>query len=437
VRHGASESRLTAAPNDLEAAGAALADSRDPLASYADEFHHPRDAAGRRLVYLCGHSLGLQSRSTEAHVKQELTDWQRLGVLGHHAAGRPWIGYHEQAAAALADLVGAGETEVVAMNSLTVNLHLMMVSFFRPQGVRNCVLIEKSAFPSDRYAVVSQLEFHGLNAAQHLIEVAPRPGEHVLRTEDLVACLEREGPRLALVLLPGVQYLTGQLFELAPLIAAARAAGAGVGLDLAHAVGNVPLRTHDWNADFAVWCSYKYLNAGPGAIGGCFVHERHAKHGNLPRFAGWWGHHKLRRFEMEPDFSPIEGAEGWQISNPPVLSAAPLLASLELFRRAELGKLRGKSIALTGYLQRLIENRLPGAVEIITPAGPEQRGCQLSLRLRSPALPAKRCQERLLAAGVIGDWREPDTLRLAPIPLYNSFQDVFAAVDALARAVVP
>ena len=418
-------------------AEAALLDARDPLAAFAGEFHHPQRADGRPLIYLCGHSLGLQPKTAAAYVAEELAEWRRLGVLGHTQGVRPWIGYHERAAEALAALVGAGETEVVAMNSLTVNLHLMMVSFFRPRGERTRVLIEKSAFPSDRYAVASQLEFHGLDASQHLIEVAPRPGEHALRTEDLIACLEREGPRLALVLLPGVQYLTGQLFELAPLVAAARATGASVGIDLAHAVGNVPLRLHDWNTDFAVWCNYKYLNAGPGAVGGCFVHERHAKRNDLPRFAGWWGHDKQRRFDMRPEFSPIAGAEGWQISNPPILSSAPLLASLEQFQRAGIARLREKSIALSAYLERLIDARLPGAVEIITPRDPAARGCQLSLRLSLSSQRAKQSFERLTAAGVVGDWREPDTLRVAPIPLYNSFRDVFDAVDALARAVLP
>ena len=320
------------------------------------------------------------------------------------------------------------------MNSLTINLHLMMVSFFRPAGRRNCVLIEKSAFPSDRYAVLSQLELHGLDT-RHLIEVAPRPGEHTLRSEDIHEILEREGPRLALVLWPGVQYLSGQLFDLGAITAAARAAGAAVGLDLAHAIGNVPLELHDWNADFAVWCSYKYLNAGPGAIGGCFVHERHAQRPDLPRPAGWWGHDKARRFEMGPDFHPIAGAEGWQVSNPPVLSAAPLLASLELFGRAGLARLREKSVQLTAFMQRSIQNRLGAAVEIITPLDAARRGSQLSVRLALPSEAARRCHQRLTAAGVIGDWREPDTLRFAPIALYNSFRDVDTAVDALAAAV--
>jgi kynureninase len=419
----------------LNAAGAHQQDAHDPLAAFAAEFHHPHDESGRRLVYLCGHSLGLQSKSTAEYVAQELIDWQRLAVLGHHTAERPWISYHERATAALAALVGAGETEVVAMNSLTVNLHLMMVSFFRPGGYRNRVLIEKSAFPSDRYAIVSQLEFHGLNAAEHLIEVAPREGERCLRTEDLIACLEREGPRLALVLLPGVQYLTGQALDLAPLIAAGRDSGANVGIDLAHAVGNIPLHLHDWNADFAVWCSYKYLNAGPGAVGGCFVHERHGERSDLPRFAGWWGHPEATRFEMGPQFTPMVGAQGWQISNPPILSTAPLLASLDVFQRAGMARLREKSIALTGFLQSLTENLLPRAVQIVTPGAASERGCQLSLRLVLPGPQARRCHERLIAAGVIGDWREPDILRFAPAPLYNSYHDVLLAVEALARAV--
>ena len=424
---------LTALP-ELDAASASELDARDPLASFAAEFHHPQVAAGRKAVYLCGHSLGLQPRAAASYVSEELAEWQRLGVRGHHEGTRPWVGYHEHAAAGLAALAGASELEVVAMNSLTVNLHLMMVSFFRPEGRRNCVLIEKSAFPSDRYAVVSQLEYHGLGP-RHLIEVEPRAGEHALRTEDVLDVLAREGPRLALVLWPGVQYLTGQLFDLGAITAGALAAGAVVGLDLAHAIGNVPLRLHDWNADFAVWCSYKYLNAGPGAIGGCFVHERHARESGLPRFAGWWGHDKARRFEMAPHFRPISGAEGWQVSNPPVLSAAPLLASLELFERAGLVRLREKSVQLTGFMQRSIQNRLGSTVEIITPLDATQRGSQLSLRLALPSSAAKRCHERLTAAGVIGDWREPDTLRFAPIALYNSYRDVVEAVDALTRAV--
>jgi kynureninase len=412
-------------------------DTRDPLAPFAAEFHHPFDADGRKMVYLAGHSLGLQAKGAQAYVEEELADWRRLGVQGHHAARRPWISYHERLAAPLGTLVGAGETEVVAMNSLTVNLHLMMVTFFKPTGERKRILIEKSAFPSDRYAVVSQLAFHGLSAALHLIEVEPRPGERTIRTADLLARIEQEGAELALVLLPGVQYLTGQRLDLEPAIAAAHRAGAMVGLDLAHAVGNMSLELHDWNADFAVWCSYKYLNGGPGAVGGCFVHERYAERADLPRFAGWWGQAKATRFDMRPDFEPIAGAEGWQVSNPPILSTAPLLASLDVFMRADLRRLRAKSIALTGFLQELVAALLPGLVEIVTPSAPADRGCQLSLALVQSTRDIRRCRERLTAAGVIGDWREPDILRLAPTPLYNSYTDVFTAVDALTRALCP
>ena len=419
------------------AADALQRDAADQLAGFAAEFHHPCDAVGRKLVYLCGHSLGLQPRTAADYVRQELADWQTMAVRGHDAAARPWISYHERAAAPLAALSGALQSEVVAMNSLTVNLHLMMVSFFRPGGARNCILIEKSAFPSDRYAMVSQLNFHGLNAAQHLIEVEPRAGERCLRTEELLEHIGREGPRLALVLLPGVQYLTGQSLDLAPLIATARRAGAAVGLDLAHAIGNTPLELHDWNADFAVWCSYKYLNAGPGAIGGCFVHQRHALSFDLPRFAGWWGNDKSTRFRMQPQFQPMAGAEGWQLSNPPVLAFAPLLASLEIFGRAQFGRLREKSVALSAYLGRLVREVLPPGIEIITPQAPQSSGSQLSLRLDPAAFDVKRCHEQLAAAGVIGDWREPDILRLAPVPLYNSYHDVFTAVEALRVALRP
>ena len=417
------------------AAGAPPEDLNDPLARFAECFHHPRDRTGRRLIYLCGHSLGLQPKTAAQYVEQELDDWRRLGVLGHHEAARPWIRYHERAAAPLASLVGAQESEVVAMNSLTVNLHLMLVSFFRPDGVRNRILIEKSAFPSDRYAVVSQLALHGLTAAEHLIEIEPRDGERNLRTADLIDRIGEQGAALALVLLPSVQYLTGQCLDLAPVIAAARRAGAAVGLDLAHGIGNTPASLHDWNADFAVWCSYKYLNAGPGAIGGCFVHERHARGIGRPRLAGWWGHDAAKRFEMGPQFEPIAGAQGWQLSNPPVLSAAPLLASLEIFAQAGMGRLREKSVALTGLLQRLLETRLAGQIDIMTPGADPARGCQLSVRIARPPAAAKRCHALLTEAGVIADWREPDVLRLAPVPLYNSFGDVRAAVDALSDAV--
>ena len=404
-------------------------DESDPLAAFAARFHHPVDEHGRRLIYLCGHSLGLQPKDAGTYVEEELAAWRHLGVSGHWHGRRPWIGYHEHAAAPLAALAGAAPAEVVAMNSLTVNLHLMMVSFFRPTGDRDRVLIESSAFPSDRYAVASQLQFHGRDPRTHLLEVGP-PGR-CLRTEDLLGRIEQEGSRLALLLLPPVQYLTGQCLDIEPVIAAGRRAGALVGLDLAHAIGNTPLRLHDWNVDFAVWCSYKYLNAGPGAVGGCFVHERHARRFDLPRFAGWWGTDKQARFSMQQEFQPIPGAEGWQISNPPVLSTAPLLASLDLFAQARLPRLRDKSVALTGFLARSLEARLGERIEIITPSDPAARGCQLSVRLPGGA---RTAHDRLAAAGVIVDLREPDTLRLAPTPLYNSFADCQAAAAAFAAA---
>jgi kynureninase len=383
----------------------------------------------------------LQPKSASAYLEEELAAWRTLGVLGHERGRRPWIDYHEHAAAPLADLVGAAADEVVAMNSLTVNLHLMMVSFFAPAHGRDCVMIEKSAFPSDRYAVSSQLEFHGLRRRTHLLEIEP-PGAGGASGAAWIEAIEREQARLALVLLPGVQYLTGERFDLQPLIAAARRAGAVVGVDLAHAIGNTPLHLHDWGADFAVWCSYKYLNAGPGAVGGCFVHARHARRFDLPRFAGWWGHDKHTRFRMPEDFSPIAGAEGWQISNPPILSSAPLLASLELFARARFERLREKSVALTGLLERALRTLAADRVEFITPEDPALRGCQLSVRLRaapreSAAPGARRVHERLLESGVVADWREPDVLRLAPVPLYNSYTDVFTAAAALAEILAP
>lgn len=419
---------------------ASLADARqrdaaDSLAGLAEEFHHPRRSDGSRYIYLCGHSLGLQPRRAADYIRQELEDWAHAGVLGHEEATRPWIPYHRHAAAPLAELVGADPTEVVAMNSLTVNLHLMMTSFFRPEGARNTVMIEAGAFGSDRYAVVSQLRLHGLNEAQHLIELAPRDGERCLRGADILERIERESSRLALVLLPGVQYLTGQSFDLAAIIAAAHRAGAVAGVDLAHAVGNTELQLHDWNADFAVWCSYKYLNAGPGATGGCFVHERHGRRFDLPRLAGWWGHDPHTRFEMGPQFRPVAGAEGWQISNPPILATAPLLASLALFQRAGIGALRRKSEQLTAWLEDAIKARCGEHIEIITPADPAQRGCQLSLRVKRTPQEARQFHARLSAAGVLADWRDPDIIRVAPVPLYNSFTDCHHAVQALVAAL--
>jgi kynureninase len=433
VRHPHAGTLLTA-PSGISGDGRQL-DAADPLAPLAAEFHHPRDSAGRKLLYFCGHSLGLQPKSAARLVEQELEDWRRLGVEGHFRGARPWVRYHELLSPGLSRLAGALESEVVAMNSLTVNLHLMMASFFRPVGMRTRILIEQSSFPSDRYALISQLAYHGLDPS-HLIEVGPREGESSLRTEDLIAAIEAGGESLALILLPGVQYLSGQALDLQAVASAGRRVGAVVGLDLAHAIGNTPLSLHDWNVDFAVWCSYKYLNAGPGAVGGCFVHERHGTEKSLPRLAGWWGHDKAARFRFEPDFKPIEGAQGWQVSNPPILSSAPLLASLELFDRAGMQALREKSLSLTGLLRAEIDKRLSADLQILTPQAPAH-GCQLSLKLRASGEAPKHFAQRLESAGVVADWREPDVLRLAPVPLYNTHADVFAVVSALESALKP
>jgi kynureninase len=410
-------------------------DAADPLAPLRGRFLLPVGADGAPLVYLCGQSLGPEPLEASARIEDVLAQWATLAVRGHHAGRAPWLGYHEQFAVPLARLVGAAPGEVVAMNTLTVNLHLMLVSFYRPTTTRHRILIEHAAFPSDRYALVSQLGCHGRSAADSLVEVRPRPGSDLLTTEDVVAAIEREGEALALVLLPGVQYLTGQWLDMAAITRAARAQGARIGWDLAHAIGNVPLALHDLDVDFAVWCSYKYLCGGPGAVAGAFVHERHGQDGTLPRLAGWWGHDAATRFQMGPEFVPMAGAEGWQLSNPPVLSLAPLLAALGLFDAAGVDRLRTKSLALGARARALIEARLAGRVTIITPAADAGHGAQLSLRLSGGAGRGRAVFERLTAAGVIGDWREPDIIRIAPAPLYNSFADVDRAVAALAGAV--
>jgi kynureninase len=409
------------------------ADAMDPFADLRERFHLPRDDNGDALIYLCGNSLGLQPRAVADLLSEELEDWARLGVNGHFAARRPWMPYHEQLNEHMSEIVGAQPDEVVVMNTLTVNLHLMMVSFYRPAPGRRKLLIEKPAFPSDRYAAVSQIRFRGLDPADALIEVGPRDGEETIRDEDLYELIEREGDSIALVMLPGVQYYSGQLFDIPAVTAVARHKGCAVGWDLAHAVGNVPLNLHDAGADFAVWCNYKYLNGGPGAIGGCFVHSRHADDGNLPRFSGWWGHDKSSRFRMGPDFHPMHGAEGWQLSNPPILSMTPLIASLQLFHEAGIAELREKSIALTGFLEQGIRQRLGDAIDCITPSQPERRGCQLSLRLAGAD--GRDVFARLESAGVVCDWREPDVIRVAPVPLYNTFADVHRFVEILRHAV--
>lgn len=393
----------------------------DSLADYRNRFHIPKIPGGADSVYLCGHSLGLQPKTARSYVEKELEEWSRLGVDGHFHAQNPWMPYHEMLAAPTARLVGALPEEVVVMNSLTVNLHLMLVSFYRPTAARNRILIESNAFPSDQYAVQSQIRYHGYDPATALIEIAPRSGDKTVRTEDIEKLLASEGEQIALTMLGGVNYYSGQAFECERIAAAAHARGCVVGFDMAHAAGNIPLQLHDWNADFAVWCSYKYLNGGPGCVAGCFVHERHARNPDLPRFAGWWGNDKDARFRMEPEFQPIAGAEGWQLSNPSILSMAAVRASMDIFDEAGMERLRAKSELLTGYLEFLLEQKTHENFSIITPRHPAHRGAQLSLQITKNG---RTLCDRLAQQGIICDWREPDILRVAPAPLYNSFLDV-------------
>lgn len=419
-------------------------DTTDHLKSFRENFFIPKQADGKEVIYLTGNSLGLQPKTARAYVEQELKDWETLGVEGHVHAKNPWLPYHEFLTEQMARVVGAKPVETVVMNSLTVNLHLMMVSFYRPTATRNKIVIEKGAFPSDRYAVESQLRFHGVlgtasrdgssigGTTNALIELAPREGESTLRTQDIIEAIEREGDSIALILLGGVNYYTGQAFEMQPITEAAHTVGAAVGFDLAHAAGNLELHMHDWDVDFAVWCSYKYLNAGPGAVAGAFIHERHANAFDLPRFAGWWGHDKATRFLMGPDFVPIAGAEGWQISNPPILQMAALRASLELFDEAGMAALRAKSERLTGYLVFLLNQIDNDRVAVITPSDPKQRGCQLSIRVKDAD---KSLFEAISTRGVFADWREPDVIRVAPVPLYNSFTDVYQFAEILRECV--
>ena len=410
---------------------AALAlDADDALAAYREQFYLPR-TQGQVAVYLCGHSLGLQPKSARDYIDEELQDWANLGVEGHFQARRPWLSYHETVTAQTARLVGARPAEVVVMNSLTVNLHLMLTSFYRPTPERCKILIEADAFPSDRYAVESHLKWHGYDPKDALLTLQPRPGEATVRQADIDALLRRDGESIALIWLGGVNYYTGQVFDMSAITAIGHAQGCAVGFDLAHAAGNIALALHDWDVDCAVWCSYKYLNAGPGSVAGCFVHERYAHRSDLPRLAGWWGHNKDTRFHMPADFDPIPGAEGWQISNPPIFQLAALRASMDIFDRAGMAALRVKSERLTGYLEALLQHHALPGVSIITPAQPAQRGAQLSLQIERHG---RALHQRLTQAGIICDWREPDVIRVAPAPLYNTFLDVFTFVHALQGA---
>jgi kynureninase len=407
-------------------------DADDPLRSFRDQFLIPRRPDGSPMVYLCGHSLGLQPAGARAIVEQELDDWANLGVEGHFRGKSPWYPYHETLRDPGARLVGAFPTEVVFMNSLTVNLHLLMATFYRPEGARRCILIDEPAFPSDHYAVQSQLRWHGLDPAGCLLTAGPSAGEHLIRTEDVEALLDRRGQEIAVVWWNAVNFLTGQYFDLPRLVAAAHRHGCLVGLDLAHAAGNVPLALHEWGVDFAVWCSYKYLNGGPGAVGGAFVHEKHGRDTSLVRLAGWWGNDPATRFlmQLQPDFIPKEGADGWQVSNPPILSMAPLRASLALFDAAGMPALREKSERLTAYLLYLLDRLPSGRFEVVTPRDPGQRGSQVSLLVHDrPRELVKALEE----AGVVCDFREPNVVRVAPVPLYNGYQDVWTFADVLGR----
>ena len=412
-------------------------DRGDPLGRFRDEFHIPKRENGEEEIYFAGNSLGLSPKRARKYVDEELEKWKRLAVKAHFEGENPWMPYHELLAEPMARLVGASPTEVVTMNSLTVNLHLMMASFYRPTRERHRILLEEHAFPSDDYALESQAIVHGFDPSETLVRLRPdiHKGEHSIDTAGVAQVLAREGESIALVLLPGVQYYTGEAFDIEAITRLAQAKGCVVGFDLAHAAGNVVLRMHECNVDFAVWCTYKYLNSGPGSVGGCFVHERHGMRQDLPRLAGWWGHDKKSRFRMEPGFRPIPGAEGWQLSNPPILSLAAIRASLDVFMEAGgMEPLREKSLRLTGYLEWLLAREIGDSVESLTPRDPRRRGCQLSLRVKS-SRSGKTVLERLEASGVTCDWREPDVIRVAPVPLYNRYEEVYRFVQILRNAL--
>ncbi|WP_139001888.1 kynureninase [Hyunsoonleella aestuarii] len=403
-------------------------DQNDKLAAYRDKFHIPKDEHGNDLIYMTGNSLGLQPKSTKYYVEQELEDWAKLGVEGHTEAKNPWLPYHEFLTYNMAKIVGAKPIEVVVMNTLTANLHLMMVSFYQPINERYKILIESDAFPSDKYAVESQLRHHGYNDKEGLILWKPREDEELLRYEDLEELLESHGHEIALIMIGGVNYYTGQFFDLKRITTLAHKYGCKVGFDCAHGAGNVELNLHDSDADFAVWCTYKYLNSGPGSLAGCFVHEKHAFNKDLNRFTGWWSHNKKTRFNMRDEFDVLPGAEGWQLSNPPILSMAAIKASLDIFNEVGMEKLVKKSRILTGYFEFLLKQLGENVIKIITPSNQEERGCQLSIQVLNAD---KTLHHKLTKAGVISDWRQPDVIRCAPVPLYNSFEDIYLMVEKL------
>jgi len=410
---------------DSSLAFAEAQDTADPLRAFRDQFHLPL-LGTPELVYFTGHSLGLQPKTVKAAVELELDEWAKYGVEGHFHSTNPWYSYHERLTPTMAGIVGAKESEVVCMNSLTTNIHLLFVSFYRPTRTRYKIIAEAKMFPSDRYLLETQAKFHGFDPDDAIIEVAPRDGETLIREEDILEAIADHAEELALVFFGGVNYFTGQLFNMPRLTEAAHAAGAVAGFDLAHAAGNVPLELHDWNVDFAAWCSYKYLNSSPGNVGAIFVHERHGRRFDLPRFGGWWGHDKETRFQMKSGFRPMEGAEGWQLSNVPILGMAAMKASLDVFAEAGMPALREKSERLTAYLEFTIDavaREFPDArISIITPRDPEQRGCQISMDVAGRE---RKLFDDMIAAGVIVDFREPCVIRMAPVPLYNSFTDVF------------
>lgn len=409
-------------------------DQADPLRNWRNEFHFPQ-INGRDAYYFTGNSLGLQPKRTQSFIEEEMKKWREYGVEGHFVPKkRPWLKFHEASKTALSNILGTKPIEVVCMNNLTVNLHLLMVSFYRPSKERNKIICEAGAFPSDQYMFESQLKFHGLDPNETLIELTPRTGEQTLRTEDIVAKIHEVGDELALVLIGGLQYYTGQLFDMEAITKAGHEVDAFVGFDLAHAAGNVPLKLHDWNIDFATWCSYKYMNSGPGNVSGVYIHERFAEDESIPRFAGWWGHDEGKRFLMEKGFKPMPGADGWQLSNSNVLATAAHLASLEIFEEVGMASLRSKSLQLTGYLEFIIDD-LSGEdqiFEIITPRNPEERGAQLSIFFHKKG---KEMFDYLVENGVIGDWREPNVIRIAPAPMYNSFEDVYHFGRLLKEAI--
>ena len=407
-------------------------DQEDPLKNYRKEFLIPTNDEGIELVYLCGNSLGLQPKKTSNYLQQELNDWGKFGVEGHTDAKNPWLPYHEFLTNSMAKIVGAKPSEVVIMNSLTTNLHLMMVSFYQPTKSKYKIVIESDAFPSDKYAMESQLKFHGYDSNDGLILWKPREGENLCRFEDLEKIMEDQGDEIALLMIGSTNYYSGQLYPLKKITDLGHKHNSLVGFDLAHGVGNIQPNLHETGADFAVWCTYKYLNSGPGSLGGCFVHERHANNTDLNRFAGWWGHNKQTRFNMRHEFDAIPGAEGWQLSNPAILSMAAIRASLDLFDAAGFKNIIKKSKSLTGFLEFLINELIDNRINIITPKNPEERGCQLSIQVKSVH---KELHTQLTKSGVISDWREPDVIRVAPAPLYNSYQDVFEFVQRLKKVL--